>query len=264
MSFRDTPITKNCDVVDVMGRRIATSRARKKPEQDTLVENWQPFQINGKRVTPCRLQCSGDPDKAYMPEINGVPIDQPGARINWLGDVYLSVKFAVLDESYNSIAIDPAVNPVIGPASRGDKLELEKGRDSGIVTLVSDGWVSWKIGRIQNTKPKVENDLRYFTGHDQSWNEYNDDLKQYDVENGPIYKKGTFFKGPPKEWGLTSVIPDGFTAYNIIEEGGNLDYSFDFVNAPSSLGRILIPVMGGQMFSIPYFYALTVETTVES
>ena len=97
MSFRDTPLTKNCDVADVMGRRIATSRARKASVgQETVIENWQPFQIRGGRVTPARVTTGTTiygSGPVFLPTINGFPMDQPSARLNGTGDVYLNATF---------------------------------------------------------------------------------------------------------------------------------------------------------------------------
>ena len=255
MSFRDTPLTRNCDVVDVMGRRIATSRARQKPEEDTLVENWQPFQINGRRVTPCRLQVNVIDQDPHMPEINGVPIDEPGARINWVGHVYLSVKMALQEDAPDVPTIDPNVKPIIEPVSRGDKLEIiynGAGTPSPTASINGDGWVSWKIGRIQNTSPRIENYLRYFTGHDERWNGYN-------VENGPIYKKGTFYPGPPKEWGLAFVSDRKFTFFNQIPTGEDPNFTFsqDFFSG-EDFNRMTVGVGGGQ-YSVPTFIVLTEE-----
>jgi hypothetical protein len=283
MSFRDTPITKNCDVVDVMGRRIATSTARKASVgQETVIENWQPFQINGRRVTPCRLYVNtfenATNDDHHMPEINGVPIDEPGARINWVGDVYLSVKMVLVKDEFGVnteiLSIDPDVKPVIESVSKGDKLVViytgvSVVGDYDRPSISGDGWVSWKIGRIQNASPRVENYLRYFTGHDESWN-------GYDVENGPIYKKGDAYPGPPKEWGLAFVYDRQFTEFAQIpkaevipeeEEAPDPNFSFSEtfpgpypgqINVDSWFDRMTVGVGNGQ-YSVPTFIVLVEE-----
>jgi hypothetical protein len=212
-----------------------------------------------------------------MPEINGVPIDEPGARINWVGDVYLSVKMALVKDEFgvnipDLLTIDPDVKPVIEPVSKGDKLEViyrEAGTLSPTASISGDGWVSWKIGRIQNTSPRIENNLRYFTGHDESWN-------GYDVENGPIYKKGTSYPGPPKEWGLAFVDDRKFTRFFQIpkaevipeeEEAPDPNFSFSEpfpgffigqINIDSWFDRMTVGVGNGQ-YSVPTFIVLTEE-----
>jgi len=205
MSFRDTPITKNCDVVNVMGRRIATSRARKKPEQDTLVENWQPFQINGRRVTPCRVYFD-DPnvvDPLYMPKINGVGMDEPGATLTGSGDVYLNVKFEfIVNPLYpggpvDYIIISETDPPNISTTDRGRDLSYTYDTESEDYSMTGSGWYSWKIGSIGSVK---QNNLRYFSGVGSI------PFNQIDFSK-PIYKKDTKYvdKDGIGEWGAVGI-----------------------------------------------------------
>jgi hypothetical protein len=216
MSFRDTPITKNCDVVNVMGRRIATSRARKASVgQETVIENWQPFQINGRRVTPCRVYFD-DPnvvDPLYMPKINGVGMDEPGATLTGSGDVYLNVKFEFIvnplypDGPVDYMIISETDPPNISTTDRGKDLSYTYniGIDNNSYSMTGSGWYSWKIGSIGSEK---RNNLRYFSGVGSI------PFNEIDFSK-PIYKKDTKYVDEDGigEWGAVGISVSAFSTF---------------------------------------------------
>jgi len=196
MSFRKEPITKNCTVLDVMGNRIVIPDERKVATANEIdVSNWQPFQIHGGKVTPCDLTYDGI--SFYMPEISGVPIDDPAARLNGVGDVFLSVKFTLSTDGV--FDIDSTETPTIGFINRGNAVLFGQDEVTGDKTI-QQPWYSWKIGEISST---YESSMRYFSVENQ--------LSQAEIDAGPIYKKEITDPGFPGEvfWGFSfvSVIP---------------------------------------------------------
>lgn len=260
MSFRKYPLTKDCDVLDVMGKRIVTAKKRMIAGVEETITNWQPFQINGRKVTPCRVRLStpappgGEPEHLiYMPLINGIPMDESGARLTGSGNVYLSMKFVMSSsDPDNYIISDPDQLPTIGTALMGDRLEVDVNVD--IRSITNSGWVSWKIGNIADG---TTNYMRYFTGHDERWNDY-------DVENGPIYKKGTFYPGPPKEWGLSVINLMSVNYVNQVFAGGDLDLPLESSVATGSYCRLSenARAAGSDAGNGTAFNALLVETVV--
>jgi hypothetical protein len=201
MSFRDTPITKNCDVMNVMGRKIVTSRGRKNQVgREEIINNWQPLQIYANKVKPCNIVYTGYLGSYvdavyYMPKINGIPIDDPRASINWSGDVYLSVKFTVDDDTPFLFKIDPDpfYPPQIGPESKGVFVEYES-EFGGPGFSITQPWCSWKIGTVNDSY------LRYFSAKNE--------LSQEEIDAGPIYKKDVIDPAFPNElfWGTVAVF----------------------------------------------------------
>ena len=232
MSFRDTPITKNCDVLNVMGNRIVTSRARKNQVgREEIINNWQPLQIYGNKVKPCDIVYPGYFDAVYyMPTINGVPIDDPRASINWSGDVYLSVKFAADYDSPTDlfkIDPDPRYAPQIGPESQGVAVEYSQRWGGGRPGMaVTQPWCSWKIGRVGDSY------LRYFSAKNE--------LSQEEIDAGPIYKKDVTDPAFPGElfWGTVAVFVGAPVSDGI--EGGSpqsLGVLSHGINNPYGLGN---------------------------
>ena len=196
-----------------MGKRIATSRARKaQVGEGETIEHWQPFQINGRRVTPCRVYFD-DPnvvDPFYMPKINGVGMDEPGATLTGSGDVYMNVKFEfIVNPLYpggpvDYIIISESDPPNISTTDQGKDLSYTVNLMSGEYSMTGSGWYSWKIGSIGSVK---QNNLRYFGGVGEQ------PFKEIEFSE-PIYKKDTKYvdENGIGEWGAVGI---NVAAFNI-------------------------------------------------
>jgi len=208
-----------------MGRRIATSTARKASVgQETVIENWQPFQIKGRRVTPCRVYLPytfPNPGLFYMPLINGIPMDDPRASLTGTGDVFLNVKFEFIQEpdeftvhNYR-LALSESNPPNISTVSAGRDFKYSSSIYSlKPVVMTGSGWYSWKIGSIGFVR---QNNMRYFSGvgFPPGVNTRPEYLEDIDFST-PIYKKKTYaFDGSnesgDKQWGAVEISTNGYS-----------------------------------------------------
>jgi len=227
MSFRNIPLTDNCESIDVMGRRIIESTVRRKTGNETVINNWQPFQIHGGRVTPVRVTTGTETYEhgpIFMPLINGFPMDDPSAKLTGEGDVYLNVKFTF--DANNHFIIDAGTPPYISLRRDGGVIQCTRSYSTGARTMSGNSVASWKLGAIRRP---IENTLRYFNGYKKQW----DDAES---EDGPIYGKGPGIVGTETfedDWPVVNISVSVVHEYSIqstpVPPGGELVYEyFDF------------------------------------
>ena len=209
-----------------MGRRIATSGARKtQVGQETVIDNWQPFQINGRRVTPARVTTGTEVNEygpVFLPTINGFPMDHPSARLAGFGDVYLNVKFA-FDENDHFI-IDAAMPPFISLTKEGGVITYNRSYATNEVTM-ENSIASWKLGTLERP---IKNTFRYFNGY--KWQS-----ADVESEGEPIYKKGPGSIGYDSfenEWAVVSLNVEAIHYLQV------KDPEFDEWEFPLSIGRL--------------------------
>lgn len=190
MSFKSSPITKNCTVLDVMGRRIVIEDGKRIKTQAAgiSVTNFQPFQIYGNRVKPCRLTCDGV--NFIMPLVSGQPMDSSTATLTGTGDVYLNARFNIIDNVFTDPLIWTLESAYIGFTMESSQMSYTEDIETGDLTL-ENGWFSWKIGSIGDS---AVSNMAYYSGYEIFSDE--------DFIDGPIYEEGTFFTG---EWGIARI-----------------------------------------------------------
>jgi hypothetical protein len=285
MSFRDTPITKDCTVLDVMGRRIATSTARKAVVgNDELIEHWQPFQIKGRKVTPCRVALPSTfpaPVLYYMPLINGIPMDDPRASLTGTGDVYLNVRFEFIQEPNKvtvhnyRLVISASSPPNISTTNEGRDLKYTRSiYSSKPYIMTGSGWYSWKIGSIGSVR---QNNLRYFSGVGYFPQSSIKPAYKSDIDfSKPIYKKVTYGvdENGDKQWGAVAIeISSWSAAFSIspyeetifsVFQGINRFNEFEYyglgTNFPPFTHQATAGLRNVPFGDRPLFQALAVET----
>jgi len=249
MSFRDTPITKNCEVVDVMGRRIATSTARKtQVGQETVIDNWQPFQIHGGRVTPARVTTgttiSGS-GPVFLPTINGLPMDHPSARLYGTGDVYLNATFDLVQifgpgiagyEEYYFVLADAPRISFIKEATL--PISCNRVYTTGERSIGGQRKASWKLGTIGTP---TKNSLRYFNGYKHQIDYWEEQSGFFQSDPRPVYGKYLDFESEEKVWPTVSLNVEIVHFYYIqgYLDGNAPEWEFELLTfSGGSYGRL--------------------------
>jgi hypothetical protein len=249
MSFRDTPITKNCEVIDVMGRRIATSTARKASVgQETVIDNWQPFQIRGGRVTPARVTTGTtfyETGPVFMPTINGLPMDHPSARLNGTGDVYLNATFDLVqvlgegaggyDQYYFVLAETPTIsfNKVASAP-----ITCNRSYSTGARSIGGQPKASWKLGTIGSP---TKTSFRYFNGYKHQIDFWEEQNGFFEGNPRPIYGKRIEVDPEEKVWPTVALNVQILHYFEVVnyELYPNLnDYEYEFTASGALYGEL--------------------------